>query len=287
MRARALRRTGECVADFARDRPPSPRASFGISQLSGSCQLKRQKVDRFRVPKDGVIRVPFVTSDTRHGRLVGEARATGRLRSPTTATMSSSRCSSGPDRPRQLPSNVQELETTDLRRGARLLTGGTRREPAPARRGRQTPSPRPARLRRSRGAPATPARNVRPGRMQGGDHRVGSRRRRRRAKAARALRLREWVKTPYPRWLEQPALVDNEDIALFYRASMREIREQRPTNAHVTDFVEVVRLADLAVMMGGVGDGHVRRGDERSRLSRPRPRAVRGARGAARRRCPD
>ena len=30
------------------------------------------------------------------------------------------------------------------------------------------------------------------------------------------------------------------------------------------------------------GDGHVRRGDERSRLSRPRPRAVRGARGAVR-----
>ena len=64
------------------------------------------------------------------------------------------------------------------------------------------------------------------------------------------LRLREWVKTPYPRWLEQPARVDNEDIALFYRASMREIREQHPTNAHVTDFVEVEWLADLAVMMG-------------------------------------
>ena len=191
MRARALRRTGECVADFARDRPPSPRASFGISQLSGSCQLKRQKVDRFRVPKDGVIRVPFVTSDTRHGR-----HGPGRLgRRDAVDRRRQRRCprhgvpKDGPDRPRQLPPNVQELETTDLRRGARqcLLVEQGASRPAPARRGRQTPSPRPARLRRGRGALATPARNVRPpGRMQGGDHRVGSRRRRRRAKAARA-----------------------------------------------------------------------------------------------------
>ena len=65
------------------------------------------------------------------------------------------------------------------------------------------------------------------------------------------LRLREWVKTPYPRWARQPARWITRTSRLFYRASMREIREQRPTNAHVTDFVEVeFASSDLAVMMG-------------------------------------
>ena len=64
------------------------------------------------------------------------------------------------------------------------------------------------------------------------------------------LRLREWVKTPYPGWLEAPARVDNEDIALYYRREVRALREASPTNAHVRDFVEVEWLADLAVMMG-------------------------------------
>ena len=64
------------------------------------------------------------------------------------------------------------------------------------------------------------------------------------------LRLREWVKTPYPRGLEAPARADNEDIALYYRASMTALREQRPTNAHVTDFVEAEWLADVAAMLG-------------------------------------
>ena len=64
------------------------------------------------------------------------------------------------------------------------------------------------------------------------------------------LRLREWVKTPYPGWLEAPARVDNEDIALYYRREVRALREASPTNAHVRDFVEVEWLADLAVMLG-------------------------------------
>ena len=199
--------------------------------------------------------MPFVTSDTRHGR-----HGPGSLgRRDAVDRRHQRRCprhgvpEDGPDRPRQLPSNVQELETSDLRRGARQsywwnkaradlhLLDEDGKLPLHGRRVCDVVAPRWLRRRETYalldGCKAEVIASAR------GDDGEGR-------KPLVPLRLREWVKTPYPRWLEAPARVDNEDIALFYRASMTALREQRPTNAHVTDFVEVEWLADLAVMMG-------------------------------------